>query len=145
MDYKNYNSMAKYLSMVSKGLDWVSKEIEELKSSGRFIPIKILQSSQGAWVKIDGKDMLNMCSNNYLGLANDPRVKKAAIDAIEEYGVGAGAVRSIAGTEEIHVKLEEKVAKFKHMESALVYQGGLLANTGTIPVLVGKEDVVFSE
>jgi glycine C-acetyltransferase len=145
MDYKNYNSMAKYLSMVSKGLDWVSREIEELKSSGRFIPIKILQSSQGAWVKIDGKDMLNMCSNNYLGLANDPRVKKAAIDAIEEYGVGAGAVRSIAGTEEIHIKLEEKVAKFKHMESALVYQGGLLANSGTIPVLVGKEDVVFSE
>ncbi|EQD33610.1 pyridoxal phosphate-dependent acyltransferase, partial [mine drainage metagenome] len=88
---------------------------------------------------------LNMCSNNYLGLANHPEIKKAAIRAIEEFGVGAGAVRSIAGTMEIHAKLEEKVAKFKHMESALVYQGGLLANIGTIPTLIGKEDIVFSE
>jgi len=137
--------MQKYLSMTSRGMDWIRDEITELKNSGRFVPIKVLQSSQGAWVKIDGKEMLNMCSNNYLGLANNPEVKKAAIEAIEQYGVGAGAVRSIAGTEEIHMKLEEKVARFKHMESALVYQGGLLANTGTIPVLVGKGDSVFSE
>ncbi len=131
--------------MTSKGLQWVASEIADLKNSGRFVPIKVLQSSQGAWVKIDGKELLNMCSNNYLGLASNPEVKKAAIEAIGLYGVGAGAVRSIAGTEEIHIKLEEKVARFKHMESALVYQGGLLANTGTIPVLVGKGDTVFSE
>ncbi|MGP6240386.1 glycine C-acetyltransferase [Cuniculiplasma sp. SKW4] len=126
-------------------MSWVRNEIESLKSEGRYVPIRTLETSQGAYVKIGGKTVLNMCSNNYLGLANNPEVKKAAIDAIEEYGVGAGAVRSIAGTMEIHIKLEEKVAKFKHMESSLVYQGGLLANLGTIPVLVGKEDVIFSE
>ena len=116
-----------------------------MKDSGRFVPIKILQTPQGAWVRIEGNRVLNMCSNNYLGLADHPDIKKAAIDAIEEYGVGAGAVRSIAGSNEIHRKLEERVARFKHMESALVYQGGLLANTGTIPALVSREDLVFSE
>ncbi len=126
-------------------MDWVKQKLDELKAEGRYIPIRTLQSAQGAWVIIDGKKMLNMCSNNYLGLANHPEVRKAAIEAIEEYGVGAGAVRSIAGTNELHIKLEEKLAKFKHAEAALVLQGGLLANLGTIPVLVGKEDVVFSE
>ncbi|MCL4323785.1 MAG: glycine C-acetyltransferase [Candidatus Thermoplasmatota archaeon] len=126
-------------------LSWVNEEIETLKNDGRYIPIRILESPQGSHVKIEGKEVLNMCSNNYLGLANNPEVKKAVIDAIGQYGMGAGAVRSIAGTMEIHNKLEEKVASFKHMESSLVYQGGLLANLGTIPVLVGKEDVIFSE
>ena len=126
-------------------LGWVDDELESLKNEGRYVPIRILETSQGARVKIEGKEVLNMCSNNYLGLANNPEVKKAVIEAIDEYGIGAGAVRSIAGTMEIHMKLEEKVASFKHMESALVYQGGLLANLGTIPVLVGKEDVIFSE
>ena len=126
-------------------LDWIKGEIESMKSAGRFVPIKVLEGPQGAWVRISGKDFLNMCSNNYLGLANHPEVKKAAIEAIEEYGVGAGAVRSIAGTNEIDIKLEEKVAKFKHMEASLVYQGGLLANSGTIPAIVGKDDLVFSE
>ena len=109
------------------------------------MPKRVLESSQGAEVVIEGRKVLNMCSNNYLGLAGHPEIKKAAIDAINTYGIGAGAVRSIAGTMEIHVKLEEKVAQFKHMDAALVYQGGLLANLGTIPILIGKEDVVFSE
>lgn len=126
-------------------LQWVKDEIQAMKDAGRFVPIKVLESPQGAWVKIEGNSVLNMCSNNYLGLANHPEVKKAALEAIEEYGVGAGAVRSIAGTNEIHRKLEEKVAKFKHMEAALVFQGGLLANAGTIPALVGKGDFVISE
>ena len=131
--------------IVLTSLQWVKDEIKSMKDSGRFVPIKILQTPQGAWVRIEGNRVLNMCSNNYLGLADHPEIKKAAIEAIEEYGVGAGAVRSIAGSNEIHRKLEERVARFKHMESALVYQGGLLANTGTIPALVSKEDLVFSE
>lgn len=131
--------------IVMTSLQWVKDEIETMKEAGRFVPIKVLQSPQGAWVKIEGNEVLNMCSNNYLGLANHPDVKKAAIEAIEEFGVGAGAVRSIAGTNDLHDKLEEKVAKFKHMESSLVYQGGLLANAGTIPQLVGKQDFVLSE
>ncbi|MEM0128117.1 MAG: glycine C-acetyltransferase [Thermoplasmatales archaeon] len=125
--------------------DWVKEEISSLKESGRYVPIRTVQTPQGAWVKIEGRKLLNLCSNNYLGLANHPEVKKAMHDAIDTFGVGAGAVRSIAGTMEIHIKLEERVAKFKHMEGSLVYQGGLLANLGTIPALVGKEDLVFSE
>lgn len=126
-------------------MDWVSEEINSLKEAGRYIPIRVLESPQGAWVDIEKKRMLNMCSNNYLGLANNEEVKKAAIEAINEYGVGAGAVRSIAGTNSIHLKLERKVAEFKHMGASLVYQGGLLANTGTIPSIVGKQDIIFSE
>lgn len=126
-------------------MDWVNQEIKALKEAGRYIPIRVLESPQGAWVNIDGTKKLNMCSNNYLGLANNEEIKNAAIEAIREYGVGAGAVRSIAGTSSIHLELEKKVADFKHMGASLVYQGGLLANTGTIPSLVGKEDIVFSE
>lgn len=126
-------------------ISWINDELQALKNAGRYVPIRVLEGPQGPWVKIEGKKVLNMCSNNYLGLANHPEIKKAAIEAIEEYGVGAGAVRSIAGTGSIHIELEEKIAKFKHMGGALVYQGGLLANAGTIPVLVGKEDIVFSE
>lgn len=126
-------------------MGWVNEEIAELKTSGRYVPIRVLQSAQGAWVKIDGVKKLNMCSNNYLGLANHPETVKSAMEALKEYGVGAGAVRSIAGTEEIHISLEKKVASFKHMQSSVVFQGGLLANSGTIPVLVGKDDIVFSE
>ncbi|KAA8922837.1 glycine C-acetyltransferase [Thermoplasma sp.] len=126
-------------------LSWVEEELSALKAEGRYVPIRTIESAQGSWVTIGGKKVLNMCSNNYLGFANHPETKKAAIEAIEQYGVGAGAVRSIAGTDEIHAKLEEKIARFKHMESALVYQGGLLANVGTIPALVGKDDVIFSE
>lgn len=126
-------------------LDWISEEIQGLKDAGRYIPIRVLESSQGAWVTIEGRKVLNLCSNNYLGYANHPEVKKAAIEAIQEYGVGAGAVRSIAGTSAIHLKLEERVASFKHMEACLSFQGGLLANSGTLPVLVGKDDIVFSE
>ena len=124
---------------------WVADEISELKTSGRYVPIRVLQSAQGSWVMIDGVRKLNMCSNNYLGLANHPETVKSAMDSLRNYGVGAGAVRSIAGTEEVHIALEKKIAAFKHMEASVVFQGGLLANTGTIPVLVGKDDIVFSE
>jgi len=126
-------------------MGWVADEISQLKASGRYVPIRVLQSAQGAWVKIDGVRKLNMCSNNYLGLANHPETVKSAMETLKNYGVGAGAVRSIAGTDDIHISLEKKIASFKHMEASVVFQGGLLANTGTIPVVVGKDDIVFSE
>ncbi|MFG1520244.1 MAG: glycine C-acetyltransferase [Thermoplasmataceae archaeon] len=124
---------------------WIKDEIKNLRETGRYVPIRTLESPQGARIIIADKEYINMCSNNYLGLANHPEVRKATIEAVEKFGVGAGAVRSIAGTNSLHIRLEEKMATFKHMESSLVYQGGLLANLGTIPVLVGKDDVVFSE
>lgn len=125
--------------------DWAKSEIQNLKDQGRYIPIRTIESPQGHRVKIEGREYLNMCSNNYLGFANNPEIKKAAVDAINAYGMGAGAVRSIAGTIKLHRDLENKVASFKHMESSVVYQGGLLSNLAAVPVLVGKEDIVFSE
>ncbi len=125
--------------------DWAKSEIENLKEQGRYVPIRTIESPQGPRVTIEGKKYLNMCSNNYLGFANNDQIKKAAIDAIQQFGIGAGAVRSIAGTIRLHRDLENKVASFKHMEASVVYQGGLLANLAAVPVLVGKEDIVFSE
>ncbi|KUK29029.1 MAG: 2-amino-3-oxobutanoate synthase (Glycine C-acetyltransferase), partial [Thermococcus sp. 40_45] len=88
-------------------LDWITEELNELKEKGLYVRIRVLQSSQGPWVVVGGKRVLNMCSNNYLGLAAHPKIKEAAIRAILDYGVGAGAVRTIAGTMELHVELEE--------------------------------------
>ena len=128
-----------------KAKTWVNEELENLRKAGRLVPIRTIETSQGAHVSIGGKDYINMCSNNYLGLAGNSEIRKAAIDAIEKYGVGAGAVRSIAGTMLLHEELEKKVAAFKHMSSSVVFQGGLLANLAAIPVLAGKDDIVFSE
>jgi glycine C-acetyltransferase len=94
---------------------------------------------------VDGKRVLNFCSNNYLGLANHPKIKEAAKKAIEEMGVGPGAVRTIAGTMDLHVELDKRLAKFKGVEAAISFQSGFTANLGTIPALVGKEDVIFSD
>ena len=126
-------------------LDWIQKELKNLKDSGLFNKIRTLSSPQGAWLEVDGKKVLNFCSNNYLGLANDPRMVKAAQDAITRYGVGPGAVRTIAGTMDLHVKLEERVAAFKQAEAAITFQSGFCANLGTIQALVGKGDVIFSD
>ena len=126
-------------------LDWIQKELKNLEDSGLFNKIRTLSSPQGAWLEVDGKKVLNFCSNNYLGLANDPRMVKAAQDAITRYGVGPGAVRTIAGTMDLHVKLEERVAAFKQAEAAITFQSGFCANLGTIQALVGKGDVIFSD
>ena len=94
---------------------------------------------------MDGKEVINLSCNNYLGLANHPKVRQAAIDAIEKWGVGAGAVRWIGGTMAIHDELEERLAKFKHTESVLVFTSGFTANSGTIPAVVTEKDVIISD
>jgi len=94
---------------------------------------------------VDGKKVLNFCSNNYLGLANDPRLVQAATDALKKYGVGPGAVRSIAGTMEIHLELEKRIAKFKGVDAAIALQSGFAANLAAIPAMVGKEDILFTD
>jgi glycine C-acetyltransferase len=126
-------------------LNWIDEEIEGLKSAGLYNNIRTLGSPQGAWLIVDGKRVLNFCSNNYLGLANHPQLVEAAIAALHKYGVGPGAVRSIAGTMEIHLELEKRLAKFKGVEAAIVLQSGFSANTAVIPVLVGKEDLIISD
>jgi glycine C-acetyltransferase len=125
--------------------DWIKQEIETLQAAGLYNRIRTLGSAQGAWLLVDGRKVLNFCSNNYLGLANHPDILAATRQAMDKYGVGPGAVRSIAGTMDLHLELEKSLAKFKGVEAAITFQSGFTANLATIPVLVSKEDVVFSD
>ncbi|RME06078.1 MAG: glycine C-acetyltransferase [Anaerolineae bacterium] len=130
---------------MSDKLSWIDDELQKLHDSGLYNHIRTLGSPQGAWLVVDGKKVLNFCSNNYLGLANHPRIVAAARKAMETYGVGPGAVRTIAGTMDLHVKLDKRLADFKGVEAAITFQSGFTANLGTIPALVGKGDVIFSD
>ncbi len=124
---------------------WIEHEIAQLKEQGLFTHIRTLQSPQGAWLTVDGQRVLNLSSNNYLGLANDPRLVEAAQKAMATYGIGPAAVRSIAGTMALHLELERRLAAFKGVEAAVTFQSGFNANLATIPALVGKGDVIFSD
>jgi len=126
-------------------LQWIQDEIQKLKDDGLYNRIRTLSSPQGAWLVVDGKRVLNFCSNNYLGMANHPRIVQAVQEAVKKYGVGPAAVRSIAGTMDLHLELEHRLAAFKGVEAAITFQSGFTANLGTIPALVGKDDAVFSD
>ncbi len=130
---------------MSHPLSWIDEELAALKESGLYTYIRTIESPQGAWLTVDGKRVLNFCSNNYLGLANHPRLVEAARSAMEQYGVGPGAVRTIAGTMALHVELERRLAEFKGVEAAITFQSGFAANLATIPAIVGREDVIFSD
>jgi len=124
---------------------WIAEEIAGLKDQGLFTHIRTLGSPQGAWLVVDGERVLNFSSNNYLGLANHPRLIEAAKQAMDRYGVGPAAVRTIAGTMDLHLELERRLAEFKGAEAAVTFQSGFTANLATIPALVGKGDVIFSD
>jgi len=124
---------------------WIDEEIKKLKEFGLFNVIRTIESPMDAWVTINGRRLLNFCANNYLGLANHPRVRAAAKQAIDEYGVGPGAVRTIAGTMSLHIELEQRLAAFKHAEACITFQSGFAANLATIPALVGRGDIIFSD
>jgi glycine C-acetyltransferase len=126
-------------------LSWIDDELAALKNEGLYTYIRTIASPQGAWLTIDGRRVLNFCSNNYLGLANHPRLIEAAQKAMAQYGVGPGAVRTIAGTMTLHVELERRLAAFKGVEAAITFQSGFAANLATIPAIVGREDVIFSD
>jgi glycine C-acetyltransferase len=126
-------------------LNWIDEELQNLQDAGLYNKIRTLSSPQGAWLVVDGKRVLNFCSNNYLGLANHPRVIAAAQEAMQQYGLGPGAVRTIAGTMDLHLQLEKRMAAFKRVEDAITFQSGFAANTGAIPALVGKGDMIFSD
>ncbi len=126
-------------------LTWIEQELQTLRDEGLFTNIRVIDSPMGPWLTVDGRRVLNFCANNYLGLANHPRLTSAAKDAIDRYGVGPGAVRTIAGTMSIHVALEERLAAFKKAEAVITFQSGFNANLATIPALVGRDDVIFSD
>jgi len=126
-------------------LDFIDDEMGRLAGSGLLNRVRVIGSAQGAWIVVDGRRVLNLCSNNYLGLADDDRLKNAAKDAVDGFGAGPAAVRSIAGTLTLHRELEEKLAAFKGAPAALLLQSGFMANLGVIPALVGEADEIFSD
>jgi glycine C-acetyltransferase len=124
---------------------FLREEYEALVKSELDWKIRVLQGPSTPWCTVDGKKVLMFCSNNYLGLSNHPKLKEAALKAVQTHGAGSGSVRPIAGTMDLHVELEKRLAKFKHAEASLVYQTGFAANAGLIPQLVGKEDLIISD
>ncbi len=124
---------------------WIEAELDSLRSLGLLANIRTVDSPMDAHIVIDGRPVINLCANNYLGLANHPRLKEAAKRAIDQYGIGPGAVRTIAGTMRLHVELERRLAEFKHAEAVITLQSGFTANLAAIPALVGRGDVIFSD
>jgi glycine C-acetyltransferase len=126
-------------------LQFLHEALEDLKSKHLYFRLKVLEGEQKPVATFDGKEVINLSSNNYLGLTTHPKLRRAAIDAIRKYGVGSGAVRTIAGTMKIHLDLEEQIARFKKVEACVVFQSGFAANAGTVSALLGKEDLIVSD
>ena len=126
-------------------LGFLADEIEELKRQNLYRPLRVLSSPQAAEVVVDGRELINLSSNNYLGLATHPKLKEAALAATRDFGVGSGAVRTIAGDMTIHERLETELAAFKRTEAVLTFQSGFTANTGVIPVVTGEADLIVSD
>lgn len=124
---------------------YLKENLEDLKSKGLYNVINPLQSANGPIIKIDNKDFINLSSNNYLGLATNPRMIAANIKATEKYGVGAGAVRTINGTLDVHVELENKLAEFKHTEAAIAFQSGFNCNMAAVSAIMDKNDAILSD
>ena len=124
---------------------WLQGQLDDLKAQHLYKNPRILETAAGGRVRMDGKEVVNLSSNNYLGLANHPKVREAAIKATEKWGVGAGAVRWIGGTMGVHQELEERLADFKRVEAVLVFTSGFTANSGTIPSVMTKDDVIISD
>ena len=126
-------------------LQYLTAALDELRHKGTYFHLRVLEGEQGAVSIYDGKQVINLASNNYLGLCDHPKTKEAAIKAIKDDGVGSGAVRTIAGTMRIHMDLEEKIARFKKVEACVVFQSGFTANAGTVSSILGKEDFILSD
>ncbi|HEX3472106.1 MAG TPA: glycine C-acetyltransferase [Silvibacterium sp.] len=126
-------------------LQHLTAQLNELKAKGTYFRLRILDDMQAPFCHYDGKQVINLASNNYLGLTAHPKLREAAIQATKDYGVGSGAVRTIAGTMKIHMELEEKIARFKNVEACVVFQSGFAANAGTVSSILGKEDFILSD
>jgi glycine C-acetyltransferase len=126
-------------------LAFLGDELTALKAQGLYRHLRVLEREQGARTVVDGRDVVNLSSNNYLGLTTHPRLRKAALAALDEFGVGTGSVRTIAGTMTLHVELEKRLAAFKQTEATVVFQSGFAANAGTVAAILTKDDVVISD
>ncbi len=126
-------------------LSYLADQLNELKQKGTYFRLRVLEDEQAAVCTFDGKQVINLASNNYLGLTTHPKLREAALAATKKYGVGSGAVRTIAGTMSLHMQLEEKIARFKNVEACVVFQSGFTANAGTVSAVLGKDDFIISD
>src|SRR5882757_7564830 len=126
-------------------LAYLAQQLDELKKKGTYFKLRVLEDECAPECTFDGKHVINLASNNYLGLTTHPKLREAAIEATKKYGVGPGAVRTIAGTMRLHLELEEKIARFKNVEACVVFQSGFTANAGTVSAILGKEDFIISD
>jgi glycine C-acetyltransferase len=126
-------------------LSYLTDQLNDLKQRGTHFKLRVLDDEQAPVCTFDGKKVINLASNNYLGLTTHPKLREAALEATKKYGVGSGAVRTIAGTMKIHMELEEKIARFKNVEACVVFQSGFTANAGTVSAILGKEDFIISD
>src|SRR5579862_2377531 len=130
---------------MSKALAYLSEQLENWRKAGTFQHLRELESACEPVAKFDGKEVINLASNNYLGLANHPKLVEAEIEAAKHYGAGSGAVRTISGTMSLHNELERRIAKFKHVEACVVFQSGFAANAGTVAAILTPEDHIISD
>jgi glycine C-acetyltransferase len=126
-------------------LSYLSDQLNDLKQKGTYFRLRVLEDEQAPVCTFDGKRVINLASNNYLGLTTHPKLREAALEATKKYGVGSGAVRTIAGTMSLHMQLEEKIARFKNVEACVVFQSGFTANAGTVSAILGKQDFIISD
>src|SRR5215467_4873946 len=126
-------------------LSYLTDQINDLKQRGTHFKLRVLEEAQTPECTFDGERVLNLASNNYLGLTTHPKLREAALEATRKYGVGSGAVRTVSGTMTIHMELEEKIARFKNVEACVVFQSGFTANAGTVSAILGKGDFIISD
>jgi glycine C-acetyltransferase len=137
--------MATLTTSRTNPLSYLTDQLNELKAKGTHFRLRVLEDEQAPVCTFDGKKVINLASNNYLGLTTHPKLREAALEATRKYGVGSGAVRTIAGTMKIHMELEEKIAHFKNVEACVVFQSGFAANAGTVSAILGKDDFIISD
>src|ERR1700753_2219903 len=130
---------------MSNPLSYLHEQLEQWRHEGTYQRLRVLESASAAESRFDGKEVINLASNNYLGLTTHPKLREAALDAVRKYGVGSGAVRTISGTMSTHMELEERPAAFKHVEACVVFQSGFAANAGTVSAILGPEDHIVSD
>src|SRR5215469_16764234 len=126
-------------------LSFLTDQLNQLRAKGTYFRLRVLDDEQAPVSRFDGKTIINLASNNYLGLTTHPKLREAALAATRKYGVGSGAVRTIAGTMKIHMELEAKIAAFKNVEACVVFQSGFAANAGTVSAVLGKDDFIISD
>src|SRR2546430_996564 len=141
------NNMPETAALATKQnpLEYVTEQLNELRAKGVAPKLRILEGEQRPVCVFDGREVINLASNNYLGLTTHKALRKAALDAVKRFGVGAGAVRTIAGTMKFHMELEEQIASFKKVEACVVFQSGFTANAGTVAAVLGKDDLIVSD